>query len=196
VLRAAEDVVHYLKARPTIVRELEELQEVLEDRIALAEDRRPVAEWALSLHRHYSRREIAAGVGYVEAGNKSLNLQGGILKLDRDRELLFVTLDKSGKEFSPTTRYRDYASSPDLFHWETQANASVSRPSGRRYVESASNGWSFFLFVRTDPDADFAFLGPVRYQSHSGDRPIAVTWRLEYAMPAALYERYATLRPG
>lgn len=97
---------------------------------------------------------------------------------------------------SPTTRFRDYASSPELFHWETQAAASVTRPSGRRYIESATTGWSFFLFVRPDPDSSFAFLGPVTYESHTGDRPIAITWRLATPMPAVLYDRYATLRPG
>ncbi|MGE3544402.1 MAG: DUF3427 domain-containing protein, partial [Kofleriaceae bacterium] len=197
VLRAAEEAAQYLARRPSIVREFDELREVLEDRIGVAEDKRPVPDWSLALHRHYSRREIAAGVGYISDGDKSLNLQTGILQLkDSRRELLFVTLDKSGKGFSPTTRYRDYAISPELFHWETQANASVTRPSGRRYVDSTANGWSFFLFVRTDPEATFAFLGPVHYESHSGDRPIAITWRLELAMPGALYERYALLRAG
>jgi hypothetical protein len=135
-------------------------------------------------------------VGHVEAGDKAVSLQTGILGLANQRELLFVTLDKSGKGFSPTTRYRDYAISPELFHWETQAAASVTRPSGRRYIESQANGWSFFLFVRTDPDSAFAFLGPVQYENHTGDRPIAITWRLATPLPAALYERYATLRPG
>ena len=107
-----------------------------------------------------------------------------------------MTLDKSGKDFSPTTRYRDYAISPQLFHWETQGNASVSSSAGRRYLESGSNGWTFYLFVRSNKDGAFAFLGQVYYQSHTGDRPIAITWRLATAMPAALYERYATLRPG
>ena len=96
----------------------------------------------------------------------------------------------------PPTRYRDYASSPELFHWETQAAASVTRPSGRRYIESATTGWAFFLFVRPDPDSTFAFLGPITYESHTGDRPIAITWRLATPMPAVLYDRYATLRPG
>ena len=44
---------------------------------------------------------------YVEAGRKSINIQGGILQLDDKRELLFVTLDKSSNDYSPTTRYRD-----------------------------------------------------------------------------------------
>jgi superfamily II DNA or RNA helicase/HKD family nuclease len=197
VLRAAEQTAQYFAARPTIVRELDELREVLEDRVDLASQVLPVPEWPLALHRHYSRREIAAGVGYVTAGEKVICLQGGILQLkDTKRELLFVTLDKSGKSFSPTTRYRDYAISPELFHWETQAAASVTRPSGRRYIESATTGWTFFLFARPDPDASFAFLGPVTYESHTGDRPIAITWRLATPMPAVLYDRYATLRPG
>jgi superfamily II DNA or RNA helicase/HKD family nuclease len=197
VLRAAEETIEYFVARPTIVRELVELGEVLEDRVGLADQILPVSEWSLALHRHYSRREIAAAVGYVEAGDKNISLQGGILQLkEQQRELLFVTLDKSGKAFSPTTRYRDYAISPELFHWETQAAASVRRPSGRRYLDSATNGWSFFLFVRTDPGAAFAFLGAIRYESHAGDRPIAITWELATPMPGVLYERYATLRPG
>jgi superfamily II DNA or RNA helicase/HKD family nuclease len=196
VLRAAEATVAYFAARPTIARELDELREVLDDRVSLAGQILPVPEWSLALHRHYSRREIAAAVGYVEAGAKNISLQGGILKLEGQRELLFVTLDKSGKAFSPTTRYRDYAISPELFHWETQAAANVTRPSGRRYVDSATNGYAFFLFVRTDPEAAFAFLGPVRYAAHTGDRPIAIIWRLTAPMPAVLYERYATLRSG
>ena len=193
-LRTAEESAQYLAARPAIVDEMEQLREVLEDRAALAEETYPAPEWPLALHRHYGRREILAAVGFVKPGERGVTPQSGVLKLDEaKRELLFVTLDKSGRGFSPTTRYRDFAISPQMFHWETQGVASVSRPSGRRYLESAENGWSFFLFVRTDPDAAYAFLGRVRYESHAGDRPIAIMWRLEHAMPAGLFERYATL---
>jgi hypothetical protein len=197
VLRAAEATLHDLRSHALIVREFDELKEVLEDRVGIAEHHYPVPEWTLALHRHYTRREIVAGVGYKTSGEKNIALQGGILRLpDGQRELLFVTLDKSGKDYSPTTRYRDYAISPTLFHWETQTAASVTRPSGKRYVESPTNGWSFFLFVRLEPGAPFAFLGPVVYESHAGDRPIGITWRLQHRLPAGLYDRYATLRPG
>lgn len=196
VLRAAEATLRDLAAHPPVVQELAELREVLEDQIALVEHVRPVEAWPLALHRHYSRREILAGVGYMAAGDKIISHQGGILNLEGNRELLFVTLDKSGKEYSPTTRYRDYAISRERFHWETQAAASVTRESGRRYVESPGNGRSFYLFVRSKPGDAFAFLGPVVYESHQGDRPIAITWTLAHAMPAHLYDRYATLRPG
>jgi superfamily II DNA or RNA helicase len=123
--------------------------------------------------------------------------QSGILMLpEGKREILFVTLDKSASSFSPSTRYRDYAISPTLFHWETQSAASTSRASGRRYLDSPGNGWTFYLFVRSDPDAAYAFLGPVRLESASGDRPIGITWRLEHAMSGALFDTFATLAQG
>ena len=181
---------------PNIKQELRELCEVLGDRVPLPADAFPEPDWPLALHRHYSRFEIAAAVGYKRPGDKAGVPQAGILKVSGRRELLFITLDKSDKSFSPTTRYRDYAISNELFHWETQSVASVSTESGRRYIGSPQNGWRFFLFVRMDPDAPFAFCGPAIYQSHEGDRPIAITWRLPHALPAALYQKYATLEQG
>jgi superfamily II DNA or RNA helicase/HKD family nuclease len=193
---SAEVTFEKLTKSPAIVAELGELREVLDEHVTVASEVYPVADWPLGLHRHYTRREILAAIGFVRPGQKKKIVQGGILKLDECRELLFVTLDKSGTGFSPTTRYKDYAISRDLFHWETQGAASVSRPSGQRYIESPGNGMTFQLFVRSAPTDAFAFLGPVRYQSHTGDRPIAITWRIEHPMPASLFERYATLATG
>ncbi len=195
-LKTAEQVAAYVRGHTEIAGEIAELSDALDERIAVARDVYPVEAWPLALHRHYSRREILAAVGYVKPGDKASTPQSGILKLDAKRELLLVTLDKSASSFSPSTRYRDYAISPSLFHWETQSIASVSRESGQRYIESPGNGWSFYLFVRTDPDATYAFAGPARHVSHLGDRPIAITWQLEHDLPAMLYQRYATLAQG
>ncbi len=195
VVPSAEEAAELLSS-VSLKRELTQLCAVLAERVSLPHDVFPVSEWPLALHRHYSRFEIAVAVGYKRPGDKSGVPQAGILKLPAQRELLFVTLDKSGQSFSPTTRYRDYAISPTLFHWETQAVASVERESGRRYIESPSNGWRFYLCVRTDPDAPYAFCGPVLYRSHDGDRPVGITWNLEHPLPAALYQQYATLLQG
>jgi superfamily II DNA or RNA helicase/HKD family nuclease len=198
-VRDPADTVRYLAGQTAVRIELNELADVLEGRISVAEEVYPVAEWPLALHQRYSRREIVAAVGFVKPGQKGRIPQGGILKLDEEqREILFVTLDKSGKSFSPNTRYRDYAISPTRFHWETQAAASVSRPSGQRYVNSPGNGWTFYLFVREEPDAPdpYAFLGEARFVSSEGDRPIGITWELVRAMPARLFERFATLAQG
>jgi superfamily II DNA or RNA helicase/HKD family nuclease len=197
VLREPVQVAKWLFERAPIRDELAQLAEVLDERIGLAEETYPVADWPLALHRHYTRREIVAAIGFVKPGKKGVTPQSGILMLpDEKREILFVTLDKSASSFSPSTRYRDYAISPTLFHWETQSAASVARASGRRYLDSPGNGWSFFLFVRSDPEAPYAFLGPVKLESSSGDRPIGITWRLEHAMAGALFDRFATLAQG
>ncbi len=221
ILRAAEDTVqrrrvtmleHQLRERTLLADpfaglpwlfandvardELRELGEVLHERVPSATDVQPVPEWPLALHRHYARREIVAAVGHVKPGQKGNIPQGGILKLEGQRELLLVTLDKSAASFSPTTRYRDYAISPTLFHWETQAIASIERESGRRYVESPGNGWTFFLFVRSDPGAAYAFLGPVTFVTAAGDRPIGITWKLQHAMSGGLFDAFASLAQG
>ncbi len=197
VLRDPAEGAPWLFGEAPIREELSQLADVLTERIALADEVYPVPEWPLALHRHYSRREIVAAVGFVKPGGKGVTPQAGILQLkDEKREVLFVTLDKSAASFSPTTRYRDYAISRTLFHWETQAAASRDRPSGRRYLDSPGNGWRFYLFVRTDPDAPYAFLGEARFESATGDRPIGITWRLEHAISGALFAKFATLAQG
>ncbi len=67
---AAEETVRKLAKHPAIVTELGELREVLEDRIAVASEVYPIAEWPLALHHHYRRREILAAVGFVIPGQK------------------------------------------------------------------------------------------------------------------------------
>ncbi len=192
-----DEILGPLRGSAALKQELLELSAVLTERTPLPDDLFPVPEWPLALHRHYTRFEIAAAVGYKRPGERGGVPQAGIFKVPgSQRELLFVTLDKSAKSFSPTTRYRDYAISPNLFHWETQSITSSQRESGRRYLDSPHNGWSFYLFVRTDPDSSYAFCGPATYKSHEGDRPIAITWHLEHPLPAALYQRYASLAQG
>lgn len=186
-----------LSAHNAIGEELTQLADVLEDRTNLPTTVFPVTDWPLALHRHYGRREIMAAIGRATPGEKASTPQGGILKLsERKAELLFVTLDKSHHSFSPTTRYRDYAISPTLFHWESQGAASVEQASGQRYTESPANGWTFHLFVRTTRDAAYAYVGPAERERHEGNRPIAITWRLRYALPASLFSRFATLVQG
>lgn len=196
VVRAAEASARYLVERPAVVSELKELADVLENQVAVANDVYPVAGWPLALHRHYEKREIMVAAGQLITGDKIWTPVPGVMRIrDTQQELLFVTLDKSGRGFSPTTRYRDYAISRDRFHWETQGNVSRVR-SGKRYLESPGNGWTFYLFVQTTKAAPYAFLGPVVYESDSGDRPISIVWRLEAPLPAVLFEEYATLAQG
>ncbi len=196
-LRAAEATAAYFGDRAALREELHQLTRLLDDRVALAGDVYPEPDWPLALHRRYQRREIIAAVGHRGPGDKISIPQGGILKLeDTQRELLFVTLDKSSGAFSPTTSYRDRAVSRELFHWETQGVASVASSTGQRYLASPGNGWRFFLFVQVTKDDAYAFVGPATYRSHEGDRPIGITWSLDPPLPAALFEEFALLAQG
>jgi hypothetical protein len=109
-----------------------------------------------------------------------------------DAELLAVTLDKSGGGFSPSTRYRDYAISRTLFHWESQSSTRADSATGLRYRNHERDGRSILMFARLRPDhRAFWFLGPATYRSHVGERPMAITWELAHPLPGDLYQSIA-----
>ena len=41
----------------------------------------------------------------------------------------------------------------------------------------------------------YLFLGPARYVSHTGDRPIAITWRLRTPMPIDFFNLTSAVAP-
>lgn len=175
------------------VGELRALLAVLADRVDHLQS--PVAaDVPLQIHARYTRLEILAGLG---AGRRDLagtpTWREGVKWLPESRTDVFVvTLDKSEGGFSPTTRYRDYAISPELFHWESQSTTSSDSPTGRRYQRHRSEGSQVLLFVRLkDTDPAFWFLGPCDYVQHQGSRPMAVTWRLHHRLPGDLFAGFA-----
>ncbi len=96
--------------------------------------------------------------------------------------------------FSPSTRYRDLALGPTLFHWESQSTTTDASPTGQRYIHHAARGSRVLLFVREQrkqdgrpggPTEPFVCLGFASYESHEGERPMAIRWRLERQIPAA-----------
>jgi hypothetical protein len=148
----------------------------------------------LSVHSRYRLDDILSAFGLM-APEHAHRLREGVKYDSTTRsDLFFVTLEKSEKHYSPTTRYRDYALSPTLFHWESQSTTSVTSPTGRRYLQQREHGGRAFLFVRErKKDGSltqaYTFLGPADYESHSGDRPIAIVWRLRTPMPADLFQQ-------
>ena len=195
-LMAAEQIGPWFRERPAARDELCELAGILADRVAAPPSHAAVSDWPLVLHRHYMRREILTACGYWTETRKTPQQQGVLRLEEQHRELLFVTLDKSDRGFSPTTRYRDFAISRDQFHWETQNAVSAQSETARRYAGHAERGWSIHLFVQTRKGAPFAYLGPVHHERSEGSRPVAIVWRLEHLLPAALFQSYATLAGG
>jgi hypothetical protein len=107
-------------------------------------------------------------------------------------DLFAFTLDKSVGGFSPTTRYRDYAISSELIHWESQSATSTESETGDRYINHRARGTRILLFARLrTTDRAFWCLGPATYVSHVGERPIAFTWRLNHHLPGDLHSAFA-----
>lgn len=150
----------------------------------------PLQELPLRLHAHYQREEALAGLDWARLDRTPKSFMEGVLfQRDRNIDAFFVTVRKSEADFSPTTMYRDYPISPTLFHWESQSVTSLGSPTGRRYVDGTS---TVVLFVRVAASNEFGtapytYLGPAHYMKHEGERPIAITWRLDEPMPAELF---------
>jgi hypothetical protein len=143
----------------------------------------------LEVHATYSRAEILAGFGVSFTG---ADVSGVRYVEDKKADLAFVTLNKSELHFSPTTMYADTAISSRVFQWESQSATAESGKVGQRYINHASKGTSVLLFARpTVHDRAFWFLGPATYVSHEGERPMAITWRLQHALPGDLFQAFA-----
>lgn len=181
---------------PAIVDELRQTLALLRDRIARPSMSLSDAHVPLRLHATYTRDEILAAFGRLAPGERYSHQAGPWWHEPSQTEVLFITLQKTEQHYSPTTLYRDYAISRELFHWESQNTTRVDSPSGRRYLEQRTNGVRILLAVRTartDPwgaTKPYVLLGPADYVSHQGERPIAITWRLRNPIPADVYEDF------
>ena len=150
----------------------------------------PLAQVPLRVHARYQREEVLAALGYASMSRKPNSFREGVLYVPEvNVDAFFVTLKKSEAAYSPTTMYRDYPISPTLFHWESQSTTTLTSRTGQRYLNGTS---TVLLFVREEQKDEFGtapylFLGPATYQSHQGEKPIALTWQLEYPMPTSFF---------
>jgi superfamily II DNA or RNA helicase len=189
-----EQFLDRLRANPANVEELRELADVLESRTTLHEVPLPGMERSLlSLHGQYELREILTAVEFLTSSSRPFFNTGVYRLSERKTELMFVTLDKSSG-YHAGISYHDYAISPTRFHWQSQNSAGPATPAGRRYLESATNGWSFQLFVRTAPESPYVACGPVRLGEAHGDKPMNITWELERPLTARLFQQFSVLR--
>lgn len=158
-------------------------------------------ECPLSLHAQYTRDEILAGLG-VWTMAEQREVREGVLHVPAIKaDAFFVTLNKAETDYSPSTMYEDYAISESLFHWQSQSTTSEQSPTGQRYIRHRDAGNTILLFVRESKKQNnlacpYAFLGPADYVSHTGSRPMSITWRLRHPMPARLLRTNARLAVG
>lgn len=183
-----------------LMSELLEVTEYILDSINIAEIPMELNKPnALCIHSRYSRDEILSAFG-ANHDEKKYSSREGIMELKEDKiELLFVTLNKSHKQFSPTTLYHDYAISETLFHWQSQNQSSPERGRGKSYIEQSNNGKEIILFVREQIEDEygrtmgFVNLGPVDFVSYEGRKPMNIIWRLRAPLPPWFWNDAAKL---
>jgi superfamily II DNA or RNA helicase/HKD family nuclease len=154
-----------------------------------------LGEIPLRIHARYQREEILAALDFPRMPNSFR--EGVWYSQEHNVDSFFITLKKSEADYSPTTMYADYPISPELFHWESQSTTSVASPTGRRYLNGSS---TVLLFVRHEQQDDFGtsphlFLGSATHVSHTGDRPIAITWKLKTPMPTDFFNLTSAVAP-
>jgi hypothetical protein len=188
-----QDAIDLLWSHPQIRAELRALLPLLAQRVDHVP--RPLSTHAnvpLRVHARYSRIEILAAFGVGQAAKVAPWQSGVFWHEPSPADLLAFTLDKTSGQFSPTTRYRDYAISRELIHWESQSTTRADSDTGQRYQNHVRLRTSVLLFARLrTSDRAFWFLGPATYVGHESELPMAVTWRLHHPLPADLFAAFA-----
>jgi superfamily II DNA or RNA helicase len=180
---------------PQVLAELRELLDILSEQI----EHVPIhlanhANVPLEIHASYTRIEMLAAFGVGEGATTPSWMTGVYWAKEAQADLLPFTLDKTSGQFSPRTRYRDYAIDRQLVHWESQSITRADSDTGRRYQQHAAMGTRIMLFARTRTGEDeraFYFLGPASYVKHESEQPMAITWRLEQPLPGDLFAAFA-----
>ncbi len=185
-----DDALAHVWRHPELRGEITELLDVLGERVTHLHTPAEIdADVPLQVHATYAREEIMAALGPSTIDAPVLPQGGVYWHQPAKTDVFFVTLDKSSKDFSPTTRYHDYAISDTLFHWESQSVTHTGIPTGQRYIAQRTSNTNIALFVRRSPKTPdgrtrpYFFAGLADYISHRGERPIAITWQLRDALP-------------
>ena len=189
-----EAFVRRLQGNSEALSELREVARALQSRAIVLDAAVPgLEDTPLCLHATYGIREILTAVGWLTAQRRT-PFQAGTLSLEgRQTELLFVTLDKR-QGFHAGVAYEDYAISTERFHWQSQNRAGPNTRAGRRYLESATNGWKFQLFVRLHQGSPYRCCGPAELVSAHGERPMSIVWALQNPLPVRMFREFSVLR--
>lgn len=143
----------------------------------------------LMVHSRYTRDQILSAFNFNTYENKSRISEGVAYNKELNTELIFITLEKSEDDYSPTTMYNDYAINDLLFHWQSQNATAETSPKGSSYINHSAINKNILLFLRESKKDEYkrtqgyVFLGRAKYDSHNGSKPMNIIWKLERPLP-------------
>lgn len=192
--------IHALLNSPTMLSELISLLRYNYNRIDFIDE--PVDlgfDCPLDLHCSYTREQLLVAMDFMKP---SIVREGVKWLPDKNIDVFFITLNKSDKDYSPTTMYQDYSINETLFHWQSQSTTNAEGKVGQRYINHRKNGSKVLLFVREFKNdiygntAPYTYLGTANYVSHNGSRPMNITWKLDEPIPAKYLKKTNKLVVG
>lgn len=195
------DNLYALADSPIMLGELIELLQYKYDHIDFIDAPVDVGfDCPLDLHCTYSRDQLLVAMDFM----KPSTVREGVKWLPEQKlDVFFVTLNKADKDYSPTTMYNDYSINERLFHWQSQSTTAENSPTGQRYIHHKEHGSRVLLFVR-EFKADrisggaeaYTYLGTASYVKHEGEKPMNITWELDYPIPAKYLKKTNKLVVG
>lgn len=150
-----------------------------------------VGDTDIELYGCYSADEIHV---MFEGDIRRGNILGTQYLQEQKIALVFVSTNKSDKDYSPSTLYQDYAISEHQFHWQSKHDVRIQSNDGQRIIHQQENGWKFLLFVRDRKRDEFGltnayfFLGEMEYNDSHGECPINVIWNMKNNIPGNILE--------
>lgn len=187
-----DDAISSLAGHPWIIEDLQTLIELRLNSISKSTKWFNVTENAeIELYGCYSADEI-----HLLLEGKLGRWQVSGLQRNHEHKfaLVFVTLNKSDKEYSPSTLYEDYAISQNQFHWQSMNKTRTQSEEGQRITNQKQNGWKYILFVRDSKTDEYGIingyycLGEMDFNSSHGECPMNVVWDMREPIPGFILE--------
>lgn len=188
-----------LAASPVMLNEILDILYYNYDRIDFVDEAVDLGfECPLDVHSTYSRDQILTALDFLKPNTV---LEGVKYLPEKKVDVLFVTLNKSEKHYSPTTMYEDYSIDENLFHWQSQSTVSPESNTGQRYTNHRITGDRMLLFVREFKQnklgaSPYTFLGLADFVSSTGSKPMNVIWKLHKPIPAKYIKKTNKLIVG
>ena len=185
---------------PNMLKEIIDLLNYKYEKIDFIDERVEVDyDCPLDVHCSYSRDQILVALDFM----KPSSIREGVKYLEEKKtDILFVTLNKSDADYSPTTMYNDYSINSELFHWQSQSTTAENSKAGQRYINQPRDKTRVMIFVRENRQdqygnaAPYTFLGLADYVSHEGSKPMDVIWKLRTPIPAKYLKQTSQLIGG
>lgn len=152
------------------------------------------AEFPIDLYCTYTFDQILAAFGKHTEKKKSSFREGVLYLSEYNLDIFFVTINKSEKDYSPSTMYQDYSINDELFHWQSQSRTTIESVTGQRYIHQKDNNNNVLFFVREYKKENgfaspFTCIGMADYVNHYGSAPISIVWRMKEQIPGFVLKK-------